>query len=180
MNFKNISQSIFKASIILMLMLIFKSGFSQEKDYKLYIFLLDNCRICQSYTLKLNEFHDEYKDIVEFVGVFPNLISSEEKINEYAEKYKVQYKLITDYDKELAKSLNATLTPEVFLIDNQSNEVLYSGRIDDEFFEVGKRRNVVKNFELKEALLSIREGRPIEVKNTESIGCYIDFFDMFE
>lgn len=180
MNFKFISQSIFKISIIFLMLLFFENGFCQEKDYKLYIFSLDNCKICQSYTLKLNQLHDEYNHLVEFVGVFPNLISSEEKIKAYAEKYRVKYNLITDYEKELAKSLEATITPEVFLINNQTNEIVYSGRIDDEFFEVGKRRNVVKNFELKDALKSIENNEPVEIKRTEAIGCYIDFFDSFE
>lgn len=166
-----------------LLLLLFKTSYSQDtpdKDYKLYLFLLDNCKICESYTLKINEFYKEYNDMVEFIAVFPNLVSTEEKIESYMERYKIQFPYITDYDKEIAKSLNATITPEVFLVENETGEVLYSGRIDDEFFQIGKRRNVVKNNELSDALQNLREGNSINVKTTEAVGCFINFFDNLE
>lgn len=180
MIFTNIFKSILKASTVFVFLLIFKSGFSQEKNYKLYLFLLDNCKICESYTLKINEFYEEYHDMVEFIGVFPNRTSTVDNIEAYMVKYKYKFPYITDYDKELAKSLNATITPEVFLVDNNTDEVLYSGRIDDEFFQIGKRRNVVKNHDLKDALQNLKAGNTINVKNTEAIGCFINFFDNFK
>lgn len=166
-----------------LLLLLFKTSYSQDtpdKDYKLYLFLLDNCKICESYTLKINEFYEEYHDMVEFIGVFPNRTSTEDNIEAYMIKYKFKFPYLTDYDKKLAKSLNATITPEVFLVDNNTDEVLYSGRIDDEFFQIGKRRNVVKNHDLKDALQNLREGNTINVKNAEAIGCFINFFDNLE
>jgi peroxiredoxin len=169
-----------KWMVLALAFFIFTNANAQEKDYTLYIFLLDNCKICQSYTLKMNELYDEYHEMVEFIGVFPNIVSTQEKIDAYKEKYKVEYPLITDYDKALAKGLNATITPEVFLIDNNTEEVLYSGRIDDEFFRVGKRKQVVTSFELKDALEGLSKNEEISVKNTEAIGCFINFFDIFE
>ena len=150
---------------------------SQNRDYTLYIFLLDNCKISQSYSLKINELYKEYNDIVDFVGVFPNRISTEDNIEAHMQKYKHEFSFITDYDKELALSLNATITPEVFLLENKTDEILYSGRIDNEFVQVGRRRNVVTEEELSVALKSIREGNEIKIKSTEAIGCFINFFD---
>jgi hypothetical protein len=70
------------------------------------------------------------------------------------------------------RKLTATVTPEVFLIRNDS--VMYHGRIDDSFVRVGKRRAHVKNRELRNALEAILQGQQPEVSHVPAVGCIIE------
>jgi peroxiredoxin len=144
----------------------------------LYIFLLDDCKICKSYTLKINALYEQYSDCVEFVGVFPNIASTPQEIIDFKEIYSIKFDLIEDFDKTLAKKLEASITPEVFLL-NPLQEVIYQGRIDDEFVQVGKRRKHITSTDLQNALQAFKENLPIAVKKTQAIGCFINYFDIF-
>jgi hypothetical protein len=76
-------------------------------------------------------------------------------------------------DDSLHRVLNATVTPEVFVLRNQS--VVYHGRIDDTFVRVGKRRTHIKNRELRNALdYLIANGPPITSNHIPAIGCIIE------
>jgi hypothetical protein len=70
------------------------------------------------------------------------------------------------------RQLNATVTPEVFVIRNDS--VMYHGRIDDSFVRVGKRRAHVKNRELRNTLDRILQGGQVEVYHVPAVGCIIE------
>ena len=70
------------------------------------------------------------------------------------------------------RALNATVTPEVFVLRNDS--VVYHGRIDDSFLRVGKRRAHVKNRELRSVLDSILQGRSVQVHFVPAVGCIIE------
>jgi hypothetical protein len=70
------------------------------------------------------------------------------------------------------RRLNATVTPEVFVIHNDS--VMYHGRIDDSFVRVGKRRAHVKNRELRNALDRILQGGMVEINHVPAVGCIIE------
>lgn len=170
---------VFKKLILSVLAFVFSANlFACTDKAKLYIFLLDDCKICKSYTLKINELYEQYSDCVEFVGVFPNIASTPEEIIEFKEKYNIKFELIEDFDKTLAKKLEASITPEVFLLNSQQ-EIIYQGRIDDEFFQVGKRRKHITSSDLQNALQAFKENLPIAVKKTQAVGCFINYFDIF-
>jgi peroxiredoxin len=167
-----------KLSLMILAFAFSSNLFACTEKAKLYIFLLDDCNICQSYTLKINELYEQYSECVEFVGVFPNIASTPQEINDFKEKYSIKFELIEDFDKTLAKKLEASITPEVFLL-NPLQEIIYQGRIDDEFVQVGKRRKHITSSDLKNALQAFQENLPIAVKKTQAVGCFINYFDIF-
>jgi hypothetical protein len=171
--------SFLRKCLFLFLLIASISLQAQSSSYSLYIFLLDDCKISQSYTIKINQLHAQYGEQINFIGVFPNRASSLEDIEAYKEKYNHQFPMETDYDKEKALQFGVTITPEVVLIDNETQEILYQGRIDDEFVRVGKRRSFITTDELANALESLVNNQPITVKKTEAVGCFINFFDNF-
>ncbi|MDF1694992.1 MAG: redoxin domain-containing protein [Saprospiraceae bacterium] len=145
----------------------------------LYLFLLDDCPICIQYTPTLNELHAAYGEEIAFIGYFPNFSSKPEKIEEFKKQYGIQFPLFTDYYKSKAKLFNAQITPEVILYDHEQNQILYQGRIDNKFFKLGRRRNVVTEHDLKNAIENRLNDLPIEKKYVEAIGCYINYSDNF-
>jgi hypothetical protein len=157
--------------------ILLSNVYSQNSDYNLYIFLLHDCKISQSYSLKINDLHEKYGSQVNFVGVFPNRASNFEDIESYKVKYNHQFSMETDYEKEKALFYGVTITPEVVLVENSDQTILYQGRIDDEFVRVGKRRFFTTSNDLENAIQSVLNNEPVTVKKTEAVGCFINFFD---
>ncbi len=143
-----------------------------------YIFMLDDCPICQSYAPKLRYVHKEYGKAYNIEMVFPNLSSKPEKIAYFKEKYQITLPHKTDYFKSLVKKFDIKVTPEVVVYDHRSDTVLYKGRIDNEFEELGRRRKVVTTNELEEVLVFLQKGEYKIFPFTTSIGCFIEWNDM--
>ena len=141
---------------------------------EVYIFLEEDCRISQFYTTTLNELHQKYaNDHITFKGVFPSQSTKQKDITNFKKKYKIAFNLIFDDQQLLTKKLGATITPEVVVYQSGEEKIIYKGRIDDSYFRVGKRRNVVTANELKYVLNRISKNEPVQISWKEAIGCFI-------
>jgi peroxiredoxin len=137
-----------------------------------FVFLSESCPICQSYTLPLKTLYKKYHQQVEFVGVFPNEGVSAADLQAFKTTYAIPFRLMTDSGNVLTKKFHATVTPEVF-VQNAKEELIYSGRIDNSFYAVGKRRKLVTTHELEDALSQYTSGHDIAVPKTQAVGCII-------
>lgn len=166
-------------AVVFLLFLGFNtSTYSQDDLSKpiLYVFLSDECIITQYYVPSLNDIWVQYGEDVDMVAIFPNFSSKAKKIKSFYDKYKLKIPHKTDYYKVLSKSLGATITPEAILLDT-SGRIIYKGRIDNSYVQIGKRRRVVTAHELSDALKSISNDREIAIPQTEAVGCFINFND---
>jgi peroxiredoxin len=138
-----------------------------------YIFLSDVCPICQSYTLPLKKLYESYKDKgISFIGLFPNEGVSKKDVSEFRKTYDIPFDLQLDKEAVLAKKFRATITPEVF-VEGKPGVILYTGRIDDSFYAVGKRRNSISTHELEDALAQITSKQKVTNPRTQAVGCII-------
>jgi hypothetical protein len=55
----------------------------------------------------------------------------------------------------------------------RTGELLYRGRIDDGYAALGKKRAVVTEHDLRDALDAIAAGKPVKKAKTKAIGCLI-------
>ena len=141
----------------------------------LYIFLEEECPMCQYYSLTLRELHDTYaKQGIQFVGLFPFSDSRLDKIQAFKEKYQFPFELKLDENQALARLFEARITPEVVLT-NAEGEIKYRGRIDNAYDRPGRRRRVITQHELKDAMDAILAGRDPEISRTQAVGCFISF-----
>lgn len=150
--------------------------FSKAADsIAVYIFLSETCPICQNQTLTLRQIHEDYSGKgVSFYGVFPNQeFSSNESIQKFGRKYKLNFELKKDEEQKLTKQFSASVTPEVVVVNNASSEILYRGKVDNGFEGIGKKRTVITENYLRDALESIVQRKPVIVKMTEPVGCFI-------
>jgi hypothetical protein len=94
-------------------------------------------------------------------------VDSYDQMIRYAndQKYTVPY--LRD-EGQLVEAFRATHTPEVFLFNNEGN-LVYKGAMEDNPSDPAKS----KKFYLNDAIVSMVDGKPIEVKSTRSIGCSI-------
>lgn len=140
-----------------------------------YVFLSETCPICQAATLSLNSLYKEYRDKgIEFVGVFPNgTVSTPVSVEKFAKKYRLDFPLQLDENRSRTIYFGATVTPQVFVTEGTDGAVVYQGKIDNGFERVGKRRQITTEFYLKNALDELLAHRPVTLKMTEPVGCFI-------
>lgn len=147
--------------------------YSQTDSVTVYVFLREDCVISQNYTPTLNRLNQIFSSYnIDFVGLFPS--TRDEQIELFRQKYEVIFPLQSDYFQIMTKKLGATVTPEVIVYNENSKEILYKGRIDDTYYRIGKKRTVTTTAELEDALKAIIAGKPVLIKETEPVGCFIN------
>ncbi|MBK9734955.1 MAG: redoxin domain-containing protein [Saprospiraceae bacterium] len=154
-----------------------QSLFSKD-SITVYIFLLDECRICQEISPEINQVYQNYKHKFGFLGVFPNFSSKQKGIDKFVKKYNIKFNTTTDYFKRITNKYKATILPEVVVYNEDKNTILYRGAINDLFFAPGKRKHDIQNHYLMDALSQIDKGQNIVLKETQAIGCFINFTDL--
>ncbi len=135
------------------------------------IYLASECPISQKYCKTLREMAGEYPDIA-FVGIFTKWEKVAE-MNSFGNDYGLDFPLLLDREHQLLKKLNATVTPEAFLLDAQGT-VLYHGAIDNWFYALGRNRPFPTENYLRDAIEAMRNGLEVPVAATEAIGCVIE------
>lgn len=146
----------------------------QAEEIVVYVFMGEECVISQNYTKTLRELHATYSsDSTQFLGVFPNQYSSNNKLQQFKEKYKLPFELILDKAQYLMSKFEVSITPEVVVYSVNKEKVLYKGRIDNTYYKIGRRRQVTTTAELENALRAIMKGEAVPIKTTQAVGCII-------
>jgi thiol-disulfide isomerase/thioredoxin len=144
-------------------------AFVEHKTYVI-IFLGTDCPISQKYVSRIQSLKKSYEGKIEIIGVFPSTYSVKQVL-EFKKEYGVSLKLFIDDQMLLVEKLKATVTPEVFLISE--NDLVYSGAIDNWFYDLGKYRTETTENYLQNAIDSLLQGKTPAIKKTEAIGCVI-------
>ena len=150
------------------------NGQEYSDSISVNFFLLDECRISQNISGEMNRVIDTYtNDRFHYVSYFPSVSSTEEKIHDFRNTYKLSIPYFTDYTKEKAHFYGATIAPEVVVYDEKHQKLLYRGRIDNSYDKVGSRRRVVTSKDLFDVLSAIEKGEKIKSQETKAIGCFL-------
>ena len=152
-----------------------KKTIAQNDSVIVYVFLSETCPICQNQTLSLRDLNDDFsKKSVKVIGIFPNTeMSDSVSILKFKKKYKLNFDVQLDENQALTTKLQATITPQVFVLKKNTQEILYEGKVDNSFERVGKRRQIITEFFLRDALLQITQNQCVTTKKTEAVGCFI-------
>jgi len=137
------------------------------------IFVSTDCPISNRYAPEIIRLHDEFTSRgVRFRLVYPNPLDTDAAIDRHRAEYGYPDIAVPDRDHALVKKAGATITPEAAVFD--SNErLVYRGRIDDRFVELGRERPAATRRDLREALAALLAGRPITPARTQAVGCFI-------
>jgi hypothetical protein len=79
---------------------------------------------------------------------------------------------VTDGSGKVAARVGATVTPEAVVIGNRAR-VLYRGRIDDFYADLGRPRRAATVHDLRDALDAVVAGRSVTRPETKTFGCFI-------
>lgn len=149
-------------------------SFSPSTKATVIYFLSPECPLCQSYTLTINNLTKAYQAKgINFVGIIPGTSYSSASILQYKRSYKLNLNVLVDKQLKLTRQLGATITPEVFVLSNRQ-KLLYHGRIDNWAYELGKKRKVITDHNLKDVLDAILYHKPIKTTQTKAVGCFIE------
>ena len=133
-----------------------------------FVFLSTKCPLAKRYTMRLRRLHQEFSDDgVQLFAVFPNSDESNDGIKQYDMKADFPFACIRDINGYLVGRFGATMTPQAFVVDENS-VIRYRGAIDDHRYE-----DRVQNRYLRDALSALLSGKPIETPTTKSMGCSI-------
>jgi len=139
------------------------------------VFLSPQCPLCQSYSLTINNLVKQHKNNgIRFIAVVPGSDYTTDEIVAFKKKYKfTDVAFFIDPNKQLTKKISATITPEVFVINN-ANKIVYSGRIDNWAYALGKKRAVITEHNLATVLKQIATNKSLTYTKTQAIGCFIE------
>jgi hypothetical protein len=135
------------------------------------VFLATDCPISQKYIGELKHIDSLFNGKVSIKGVVPGNVKQEE-IDQFISEYQINFPVVPDAGYKLVKKYHATITPEVFLI-NDRNKIYYQGAIDNWFFDLGKYRQHITEHYLIDAINAVLRGQSPVVGKTESVGCVI-------
>jgi peroxiredoxin len=146
----------------------------KDKKALIIIFSCNHCPYVQAYEDRVIQIQKDYAD----KGVAVAAINSNEDINypddsfenmkKRAAEKNFNFPYLRDEDQSIARTYDATHTPEIFLFD-ENRKLAFHGKIDDNWQEPDK----VQNHYLRDALDELLAGKEISVPETFTIGCTI-------
>lgn len=140
-------------------------------------FVTTDCPISNQYAREIQRICREYEGSTScfLVYVDPDLTPAQ-IAKHVADFGHAGYPVIHDSRHELVKATGATVTPEAAVI--RDGMIAYRGRIDDAYATWGKRRAVVTEKDLRNALEAAAAGRAAPASRTKPVGCFIPPLDL--
>ena len=138
-----------------------------------YAFLHPACPLAREYGPVLGTLADEFAaEGIRFVGV---VCEGDDAgaVEAYRRVFGIPFPVRFDRTFTLAEALDATVTPEVVLVDRE-RRIRYAGRIDDRYKIRGVMSPGTPDAELRAALVDLVAGREIREPRTEAAGCPLD------
>jgi protein-disulfide isomerase len=136
-----------------------------------FVFTTADCPISNRYAPEIERLAAKYGAGAKFVLVYPVAADTPRVISEHKKKFGYALEHLRDTDRKLLKLTGVTVTPEVAVMSG--DRMLYRGRIDDRYVELGRERPKPTTHDLDDALNAAIEGKPIAVKETRAVGCIL-------
>ena len=146
---------------------------SAQKNWHVYVFIAEECPICNYMGKPLSALAKKYEGQVSFHAVFPTKNSNYKTSQQFKQQYDMaSFETLLDKDHGLVKKFGVSVTPEA-VITNEQGEVLYKGRINSAYYAPGKMKHSTIKADLDDALASLIAGKKILQPWPSAIGCYI-------
>lgn len=135
------------------------------------LFVRTDCPISNRYAPLIKRISSEYAGKVAFWLVYPSRTTSSEKIREHEQDYGYQIPALRDPQHALVGQAQVQVTPEAAVFDG-NHHLLYHGRIDDLYLDIGRARSTATTHELEDAIRAALSGKGPPA-NAPGVGCYI-------
>jgi peroxiredoxin len=136
-------------------------------------FLTTDCPLCNTYVPELNRIAKEFSPRgVAFYGVQGDATIPDADVRRHAKDFDYTFPYLFDPYELLATFTGATATPEAAVL-SPSGDLWYLGRIDNRLEDFGKQRVQVTEFDLRNTLEAVLNGKPVPHARTKALGCAI-------
>jgi peroxiredoxin len=136
-------------------------------------FLTTDCPLCNNYVPELNRIAQAFSPRgVGFYGVQGDATVPDADVRRHVKDYAYTFPYLFDPHESLAAYTGATSTPEAAVL-SPDGQLLYLGRIDNRLEDFGKQRVQVTEFDLRDTLEAILDGKPVPHARTRALGCAI-------
>ena len=136
-----------------------------------FVFTTSDCPISNRYAPEVQRLASVFGSQAKFVLVYPVAADTSPVIDEHKKKFGYTFEHVRDTEQKLVKRIGVTVTPEVAVMNGDT--VLYRGRIDDRYVELGRERARPTTHDLEDALKAAIAGTPIARKETRAVGCIL-------
>ncbi|MFN3650182.1 MAG: redoxin domain-containing protein [Armatimonadota bacterium] len=144
-----------------------------QKQVLVLVFTGTECPISNDYSQPLTQLAAQYAPKgVQFLGVNALPYESVAAVAKHAKEYALGFPVLKDPEQKLARTLDARVTPEVFVLDS-SRVVRYRGRVNDAYASRTQKRRHVRSHDLKNAIEAVLAKKPVETPVTTAYGCAI-------
>ena len=138
------------------------------------VFVGVDCPISNRYAPELQRLEREFAPRgIAFFRVYPEPSLDSAAARRHGVDYGLTFTALLDREHRLVEHTGVEVTPEAAVLAPDGG-VLYRGRIDDRWVDVGTRRPRASRHELREALEAILDGRPAPQPQGRAVGCYIE------
>jgi peroxiredoxin len=136
-------------------------------------FLTTDCPLCNNYVPEMNRIAQTYTPKgVAFYGIQGDATVPATDVRQHAKDFAFSFPYLFDQEESLATYTGATATPEAAVL-SPGGHLLYLGRIDNRLEDFGKQRVQVTEFDLRDALDAVLNGKPVPHARTKALGCAI-------
>ena len=164
-----------KKLTLILLVFITSCDISEEEEAQsqihVSVFLYENCPIAQYMTLPLNNAYEEfYSSNVSFTAYFPNILSSNESINNFRDKYSILFPCVDDQNGYFVELYQASVYSQVFV--EKDGIIVYSGMIENSYSDLGQWSPADKYY-LYDVLDALINDNEVPWESNTAIGCLI-------
>jgi len=140
------------------------------------VFLRRDCPVSGRYAPSIQEISKRYTDRASFWLIYPDKDDTAEAIRKSVEEFGYHLPVLRDPDHGLVKLSHVQITPEVAVFDQQQR-LVYDGRIDDWYIDLGRSRPAPTTHELEDAIRAAVSGNMVAHSEVRGVGCYISDLD---
>ena len=138
-----------------------------------FIFVSTDCPISNRYAPEIRRVEEAFaRSSIRLWLVYADADTSAEAIRKHVKDYRLPQQVLRDPHQALVRLSHARVTPEgaVFL---PGRRLVYHGRIDNRYADLGKERPEATQHDLEEVLKAIVQGKPVPYATAKAVGCYI-------
>jgi len=136
------------------------------------IFMRTDCPIANRYAPEIQRQSAANALTASFWMVYPDKRETTEAIRKHQMEYHLTLPVLRDPHLELAKKAQVSVTPEAAVFDGKGR-LVYHGRIDNWFEDLGRARPAATTHELSDAIAAASSGVPARLPSVAAVGCYL-------
>jgi hypothetical protein len=144
------------------------------------IFIRRDCPVSSRYAPEIQRISKQYAGSASFWLVYPDKSDSPQLIRKYLADYGYHLPALRDPQHALARLSRVEITPEAAVFDRE-HRLIYDGRIDDWYLDLGRARAAPTTHELQDAIQTVLAGKTLRETGAKSevrgVGCYISDLD---